>query len=441
MGNTTNYGWEIPDNGADTDTWGTIQTTLYQAIDTAMFAATLKNGTRPFTGKQTFLTSAAGGSGYASFNVPPGAAPTTNLATGDVWATASALFYRLSGSTVTLATLEGSAFTGPVSCASTLTLAGNPTTALEAATKGYVDSFTSGLQPKTACGVATTANVTLSGEQTIDGVTTSASRILVKDQTAPAENGIYTTGAGAWSRVTDMDAWSEVPGALAYVSAGSVNAGRRYYCTSTAGGTLNTTAITFILYDSTTLYTGSGGITLTGADFALTTMAAATVKGRASGAGTGAPTDLTGTQLAVIVDAMVGDSGSGGTKGLVPAPSAGAAKKVLTGAATFTGFACAGGGYGTSTGSAMSFGTDAQNIASFTKSSTGKWILTVATAFTDATSWTAIITPIYDSTNVVTVNETSTVTTRTAQVAGYQFRNTGNALADPDGVNIILFGY
>lgn len=338
MGTTTNYGWEYPDNGSDTDTWGTIQTTLYQAIDTAMFAATLKNGTRPFTGKQTFLTAAAGGSGYASFNVPAGAAPTTNLATGDFWATSAGLFYRLSGSTVTLATLEGAAFTGPVSCASTLTLAGNPTTALEAATKGYVDSFTSGLQPKTACGVATTANVTLSGEQTIDGILTAASRILVKDQTAPAENGIYTTGAGAWSRVTDMDAWSEVPGALAYVSAGTANAGKRYYCTSVAGGTLGTTAITFILYDTTTLYTGSGGITLTGSNFALTNMAAATVKGRASGAGTGAPTDLTGTQLAVIVDAMVGDSGSGGTKGQVPAPAAGdaAARKFLRADGTWT---------------------------------------------------------------------------------------------------------
>ncbi len=63
----------------------------------------------------------------------------------------------------------------------------------------------------------------------------------------------------------------------------------------------------------------------------LASMAQATIKGRASGAGTGAPEDLTGTQVAVIVDAFIGDSGSGGLKGEVPAPAAGdaAANKFL----------------------------------------------------------------------------------------------------------------
>lgn len=55
----------------------------------------------------------------------------------------------------------------------------------------------------------------------------------------------------------------------------------------------------------------------------LATQAAATFVGRASGAGTGVPTVLTGTQAAVIIDAFVGDSGSGGTKGQVPAPASG----------------------------------------------------------------------------------------------------------------------
>lgn len=63
----------------------------------------------------------------------------------------------------------------------------------------------------------------------------------------------------------------------------------------------------------------------------LANMAQSTIKGRAAGAGTGDPTDLTGTQATVILDAMVGDSGSGGTKGLAPAPAAGdaAANKFL----------------------------------------------------------------------------------------------------------------
>lgn len=55
----------------------------------------------------------------------------------------------------------------------------------------------------------------------------------------------------------------------------------------------------------------------------LANMAQSTIKGRAVGAGTGDPTDLTGTQATAILDNMVGDSGAGGTKGLVPAPASG----------------------------------------------------------------------------------------------------------------------
>jgi hypothetical protein len=70
----------------------------------------------------------------------------------------------------------------------------------------------------------------------------------------------------------------------------------------------------------------------------LADMAQATIKGRAAGAGTGDPTDLTATQATAILNAVVGDSGSGGTKGLVPAPAAGdsAAGKFLDAAGAFS---------------------------------------------------------------------------------------------------------
>jgi hypothetical protein len=62
----------------------------------------------------------------------------------------------------------------------------------------------------------------------------------------------------------------------------------------------------------------------------LANMTPASIKGRAS-AGTGDPEDLTGTQTTALLDNFVGDSGSGGTKGLVPAPASGdtAANKFL----------------------------------------------------------------------------------------------------------------
>ncbi len=88
--------------------------------------------------------------------------------------------------------------------------------------------------------------------------------------------------------------------------------------------------------------TTSGTVATTIANNAVTnaklaTEAQSTIKGRAAGAGTGTVTDLTATQATAILDVMVGDSGSGGTKGLVPAPAAGdaAAGKFLKADGTF----------------------------------------------------------------------------------------------------------
>jgi microcystin-dependent protein len=68
----------------------------------------------------------------------------------------------------------------------------------------------------------------------------------------------------------------------------------------------------------------------------LATVATATIKGRVT-ASTGVVEDLTGAQATTILSAVVGDSGSGGTKGLVPAPAAGdtAAARFLSASGTF----------------------------------------------------------------------------------------------------------
>ena len=92
-----------------------------------------------------------------------------------------------------------------------------------------------------------TANVTLSGEQTINGVLTSTSRIGVVGQSAPAENGIYVTAAGAWSRATDADEDAEVTNGLAFVvsGAGSTKVEFRYILTTADPITIGVTDLTF----------------------------------------------------------------------------------------------------------------------------------------------------------------------------------------------------
>ena len=106
----------------------------------------------------------------------------------------------------------------------------------------------SSLALKAPCKLATTANITLSGTQSIDGATASAGdRILVKDQTDDTENGIYIADTGTWERAPDFDGANDVvTGTMVKVSNGTVN-GRYLYVTNTANPiTPGTTSITFV---------------------------------------------------------------------------------------------------------------------------------------------------------------------------------------------------
>ena len=61
------------------------------------------------------------------------------------------------------------------------------------------------------CADTTTANITLSGEQTIDDIAVvSGDRVLVKAQTDTTQNGIYTASTGAWARAKDADSSVEM---------------------------------------------------------------------------------------------------------------------------------------------------------------------------------------------------------------------------------------
>lgn len=127
----------------------------------------------------------------------------------------------------------------------------DPPVATFAAANGLLTSGTS--DAKNSVRAATTTNGTLAtafeNGDTIDGIVLATSdRILIKNQSAPAENGIYVVAAsGAPTRATDFDAWTEIVGAFVSVESGTANAGTQWLCNVVAGGTLGTTAINFVV--------------------------------------------------------------------------------------------------------------------------------------------------------------------------------------------------
>jgi hypothetical protein len=81
---------------------------------------------------------------------------------------------------------------------------------------------------------ASIANLTLSGAQTVDGVAlVAADRVLVKDQTDPADNGIYVVATGSWSRASDANAFGELNAASVFVYQGTRNARSQWKQTAT----------------------------------------------------------------------------------------------------------------------------------------------------------------------------------------------------------------
>jgi hypothetical protein len=146
----------------------------------------------------------------------------------------------------------------------------DPVNAQDAATKLYVDNTAQGLDAKASCVAATTVSITLVGGQTIDGVTVvSGDRVLVKNQSSASANGIYVVQTTSWTRSTDMDTWAEVPNAYVWIESGTTQADTGWVCTSNAGGTLGTTAITWVQFAGAGSYTAGTGLTLTGTQFAI----------------------------------------------------------------------------------------------------------------------------------------------------------------------------
>ena len=144
--------------------------------------------------------------------------------------------------------------TGSVSLNSqTITNVADPVNTQDAATKGFVEATSQGLDVKDSCVAATTGNITIStalnNGDTLDGVTLSTNdRVLVKDQSTASQNGIYVVGSSP-ARADDLATGADAAGFFTFVEQGTVNADNGFVCTSNKGsavvGTNNLTIAQF----------------------------------------------------------------------------------------------------------------------------------------------------------------------------------------------------
>ncbi len=142
----------------------------------------------------------------------------------------------------------------------------DPSGAQDAATKAYVDAISQGLDVKQSVRAATTANITLSAPQTIDGVSVIAGdRVLVKNQSTGSQNGIYVVAASAWTRAADANSATNLTaGAFTFVEEGTVNADSGWVLTTNSPITIDTTGLTFAQFSGAGQVVAGAGLTKTG---------------------------------------------------------------------------------------------------------------------------------------------------------------------------------
>jgi len=156
-------------------------------------------------------------------------------------------------------------------------------------------------QTLVAATAATTANISLSGTQTIDVITVSVGdRVLVKNQTAAQDNGVYVVAAGAWARSTDANTAAKVAAAQVPVLQGTTNGGKTFITSFKSDSTLGVTAMPWdFLITGTSPTITTPTITtptittpaISGA--VMTTMASSVLTSRTSQSATGTAVDFT----------------------------------------------------------------------------------------------------------------------------------------------------
>lgn len=188
-----------------------------------------------------------------------------------------------------------------------------PASDTDIANKAYVDATSQGLAFKQPAKYTTTGDISLSGLATQGGgdwptALTAGMRILVKNQTATADNGIYVAASGSWARSADANTWDEIVAAYLFITSGTVWAGSSWVDTNTDGGTLGVTPVTFVQFSNNATYTAGTGLTLAGYQFSITPVGTAGTYGSASQVpvfvtnASGQVTSVTNTSIAIAAN-------------------------------------------------------------------------------------------------------------------------------------------
>jgi hypothetical protein len=251
-------------------------TTLAKLADVATTNVLLSGGVgvAPAWGKvanaalQNSSITITGGTGLGVSGSPVSLGGTVTLSnTGVTSVTGTANQVNVSASTGAVTfSLPQNINSGATPSFTQVTVSADPSTALEVATKQYVDNLITGLDFKASVRVATTANITLSGTQTVDGIALLVGdRVLVKDQSSSAQNGIYVVSAGTWTRASDANTNAEFnAGLFTFVEEGTTNADNGWVLSSNNPIVLDTTPVFFVQFTGAGQVTAGAGLTKTG---------------------------------------------------------------------------------------------------------------------------------------------------------------------------------
>lgn len=262
----------ITNAGAIGSTSGLLVETTTSGVLTTKTAGTTSQFLRGDNSWNTAVTSVGGTGTVSGLSLSGTVTSTGNLTLGGTLSVAASDFASQTAKYALIAPV-GSAGTPTFRQITWADLTSTPTTIsgygiTDAYTKTEVDGLVTGLDFKQSVRVATTANITLSGTQTIDGVSVVAgNRVLVKDQSTASQNGIYVVAAGAWSRSTDADnspAGEVTAGMYCFVEEGTVNADSGWVLTTNDAITLGSTSLAFAQFNGLGQITAGTGLTKTG---------------------------------------------------------------------------------------------------------------------------------------------------------------------------------